>query len=88
MSFIDVRELVRNSPARARSPALWVGDLRTGVVGLWRSFNHSLVAVTESEARRSHRRRRKEAFMPVWLLVLIIVLALLFVFGGFGFARR
>jgi len=26
--------------------------------------------------------------MPVWLLVLIIVLALLFVFGGFGFARR
>jgi hypothetical protein len=26
--------------------------------------------------------------MPVWLLVLIIVLAVLFLFGGFGYARR
>jgi uncharacterized protein YneF (UPF0154 family) len=31
---------------------------------------------------------RKGSIMPVWLLVLIIVLALLFVFGGFGVARR
>jgi len=26
--------------------------------------------------------------MPIWLLVLIIVLVVLFLFGGFGYARR
>jgi len=26
--------------------------------------------------------------MPIWLLVLIIVLVVLFLFGGFGYRRR
>jgi flagellar basal body-associated protein FliL len=30
----------------------------------------------------------KGPFMPIWLLVLIIVLVVLFLFGGFGYARR
>jgi flagellar basal body-associated protein FliL len=30
----------------------------------------------------------KGPFMPIWLLVLIIVLVVLFLFGGFGYRRR
>jgi hypothetical protein len=30
----------------------------------------------------------KEGWMPTWLLVLIVVLLVLAVFGGFGYSRR
>lgn len=45
-------------------------------------------AVERESVSEPFRLTTKEAWMPTWLLVLIIVLLVLAVFGGFGYTRR